>query len=342
MTPRSAPALALAFGLAISLAASVAEAQAPAPPPPQGQPPPPGYGPPPQGYGPGPGYGPPPQGYGPPPPGYGPPPQGYGYGYGPPQGPPPPPKPKPASCCRWAVRFDPFDLLFRQLTFQGEIGIVGPLAFELEPGWIWGSPIENVDAGGFAIAGNVAVYFSGKALKGFFLKGHIGYETFEATLTHPDVNKSVSETVSSPIFGALIGSSAVFGRDGGFNLSGGIGIGVATADTVTLRVAGDPAQGIPGHELSYYDKAGRIQLLGSLSVSRSERLRHVRRGARLRRRAIASTPVAGRASADVPSPSGVADFRRPRADTRVMPPARQALRFCSFDRGIRHALGDTT
>lgn len=272
---------ALALALSLLGAAASAAAQPPPPPPPQGGPPPPGYGqqPPPPGYGqqpppgygqqPPPGYGqqPPPPGYGPPPPGYGPPP-GQGYGYGPPAGPPPPPKPKKPKCCFWAVRADPFDLLFRRLSFQGEIAIVGPLAFELEPSWIWGSPIEDVDASGFAMAGNVAIYFSGKPLKGFFLKAHAGFETFEATLTHPELGTSTSEDVGSPIFGALIGSSAVFGRNGGFNLSGGIGIGVATAETVTLTVPGDFVNGVyvPGIETSYYDKAGRIQLLGNLGL----------------------------------------------------------------------------
>jgi len=166
------------------------------------------------------------------------------------------------------VRADPFDLIFRRLSFQGEIAIVGPLTFEVEPSWIWGSPIEDVDASGFALSGNVGVYFSGKPLKGFFLKAHAGFETFEATLTHPDTGTSTSEQVGSPIFGALIGSSTVFGRNGGFNLSGGIGIGVATAETVTLTVPGGTVGGQPvrGLEISYYDKAGRIQLLGNLGL----------------------------------------------------------------------------
>ncbi len=57
--------------------------------------------------------------YGPPPPGaY---PQGQPY-WGPPPPPGPPPlEPEEPSCCRVGIRFDPFDLLFRRLSFQAEV-----------------------------------------------------------------------------------------------------------------------------------------------------------------------------------------------------------------------------
>lgn len=258
-------------------AASVAAAQAPpaggAPPP---APPPPGYGQPAQPVPPSGGYAQPygggtgqPQG------GYGAPYGSSGYGQqgygGVPEGPPPPPPPRERrepSCCRYAIRYDPFDLIFRRATFQAEVGVVGPLSIEVEPSWIWGSPTEFVDEQGFAIAGNVGLYVSGRYLKGFYVKGHVGFETFEATLTHPDVaGQTDSETVSSPIFGVLIGSSSIWGNDDlGFNLSGGIGIGVAVGEKTTLFVPGDPAGNIPGIATDYYDKAGVIKLLGSLGL----------------------------------------------------------------------------
>jgi hypothetical protein len=172
------------------------------------------------------------------------------------------------------VRFDPFDLLFRRLTFEGEVAVIGPLALGIEPSWIWGSPSENVENAGFAIAGNVTVYVQGDALKGFWLRGYFGYETFEATVTHsqfPDADQTeASKTqVSSPIVGGMLGSTSVFGRNGGFAISGGIGIGVALADPVDVTVL--PAQipqadGYPAETYRYYDKAGKIQLLGSLAL----------------------------------------------------------------------------
>ncbi|MCC6551471.1 MAG: hypothetical protein IT372_00430 [Polyangiaceae bacterium] len=254
------PALGAAAGAL--LLASTASAQQP--------PPQPGYAQP--GYA-QPGYGAPPPGYGAPPPGYGAPPPGYGYGapppgygYGPAAGPPPPPKPSRPSCCRWSVRFDPFDLLFRRMTFEGEVAIIGPLTLEIQPSWIWGSPSENLDTTGFALGGNVGVYVSGDALKGFWIKGHAGFETFEATLTHPDDPDAVDQkTVSSAIVGGMLGSTSVFGRNGGFAISGGIGIGVALADPVTLTAT--PAnENIGAISATDYDKIDKIQLLGSLAL----------------------------------------------------------------------------
>jgi opacity protein-like surface antigen len=223
-----------------------------------------------------PGYGAPPPGYGAPPPGYGAPPPGYGYGapppgygYGPTPGPPPPPKPRKPSCCRWSVRFNPFDLLFRRMTFEGEVAVIGPLALEIDPSWIWGSPSENLDTTGFALGGNAVFYVSGDAFKGFWLKAHAGFETFEAVLTHPgDSSVKATQNVSSGILGGMLGSTSVFGRNGGFAISGGIGIGVALADPVSITA--DPTPAFPDNgdsvTATYYDKIDKIQLLGSLAL----------------------------------------------------------------------------
>ena len=110
---------------------------------------------------------------------------------------------------------------------------------------------------------------SGRYLEGFFVKAHVGFEQFEATLTHPDFPTDPANTqsadVSAPILGLMIGSSNIWGNDDlGFNLSGGIGIGAAIADKVTLTVPG--GNGIGAYETSYYDKSGVIQLLGSLGL----------------------------------------------------------------------------
>ncbi len=243
----------------------------PAPPPPYPQPQQPGYGNYPQQQ---PGYGNYPQqqpGYGNYPqqqPGYAQPgyyPQAY-YNVPPPPGPPPPPKPIKPACCRWSLRFDPFDLLFRRLTFQGELAIAGPISIEIAPSWIFGSPYENFDAAGFSIGGNLAWYFlSGKALKGLWLKAHVGYENYDATLTNPALpSSSDTKTASSAVLGGMIGTTSVFGRNGGFAISGGIGIGVATADEITLVAPGDALR--PGYAAKLYDKSDRIRLLGSLGL----------------------------------------------------------------------------
>ncbi len=212
------------------------------------------------------GYGPP--GY--PQPGYGQP----GNGFTPPAGPPPPPAPKAANCCRWSVRFDPFDLLFRRLTFQVEVAVIGPLTLELTPAWIFDSPSEGLTEKGFSFGGNITFYLSGKAFQGMWLKAHLAYESYTATFTNPFISStrdpalfsSAPTPVSTGVFGAMIGSTSVFGRDGGFVISGGIGIGAATADTVSIVAPGSPLDNAPPVEIKIFDKIDRIKLLGSLGL----------------------------------------------------------------------------
>jgi hypothetical protein len=173
------------------------------------------------------------------------------------------------------VRFDPFDLLLGRLSFQGEVAIIGPLAIEIEPSWIWGDPSEDIDAKGFAFGANIGIYFD-RPLRGFFLKGYFGYESFEATFTAPisglpEDEITATADVSSPILGLMLGSNSVLGpnngRNGGFIISGGIGIGVALADPVQLDVV--VAEGTPNEQrftATYYDGVGRIKLLASLGL----------------------------------------------------------------------------
>jgi hypothetical protein len=186
------------------------------------------------------------------------------------------------------VRVNPFDLLFGRLTLEGEVAIIGPLAIEVAPSWIWGSPTtELLDEKGFAIAGNIAFYLQGKRLQGFWIKAHVGWETFEATRTHSflpectqaqralkDVMCAMAGTarVSSAILGGMIGTSTVFGKNGGFILSGGIGIAGATAPPVAVvalskdeKTPTDPDP-IPSEIQVYYEGTGKIKLLGALSL----------------------------------------------------------------------------
>ena len=277
----------LAIGLTIVAAASLAAAQ-----PPPGDQPPPGYEQPP------PGYGQPPPGYGQPPPGYGPPPP-PGYGYGPPP-PARPSEPPPKHTHLFSIRYDPFDLLFRRVTFEGEVALGSlPLSIELAPAWIFDSPSEGFEEKGFDMSMRFVWYVQGEPLEGFYVKAHAQFETFQATMFRGDPSSPVgapdptlcdddsptgtcSRNVNSWIFGAMIGDSIVFGKKWGFALNGGIGIGVAVADPAELAVlscedpsvrggphcptgSADPVGDRPwGY--TYYDKAGRIRLLGSLSL----------------------------------------------------------------------------
>jgi hypothetical protein len=194
------------------------------------------------------------------------------------------------------VRYDPFDLLFRRVTFEGEIRLFGPITFQLTPSWIFDSPSQDFEDSGFAIGGNIAWYVQGDAMRGFWVKAHVGYEVFDSTLFREfsdgvfrgkpaddcdddSAPGTCTRTVQSTIVGLMIGSSTVFGRDGGFAINGGIGIGAALADPVELRVdpctsqdvvAGHAACPVADGESSvagtFYDKTGRIQFLGSLGL----------------------------------------------------------------------------
>ncbi len=195
------------------------------------------------------------------------------------------------------MRVDPFDLLFRRATLEAEFALGSlPLTAELAASWIFDSPSEGLNESGVDVAGRVGWYVGGKAMKGFFIKANVEYETFRATLNrqtsdgtnlgvpNPDLCDKDSEPgtcskqVGSTILGLMFGNSAVFGADGGFSLTGSIGIGAALADTVQLQVdpctPADVQAGVcVGFEpngsalrTSYYDAAARIRLLGSLSL----------------------------------------------------------------------------
>jgi len=180
------------------------------------------------------------------------------------------------------VRYDPFDLLFRRVTLEGEINIWGPLALQLSPSWIFDSPAENMTEQGFDVSLDFVWYIQGQAFHGFWLKAHAEFEIFKATLEreisgslagipnpdHCDADSETgtcSKTINTFVFGAMIGTSTVFGKDGGFAISGGIGIGVAVAPAVTLIVDSDTPDA-PGVETTYFDKSERIRLLGSLGL----------------------------------------------------------------------------
>ncbi len=197
------------------------------------------------------------------------PPEGAPPGMGPVLGPAPalPPPPPASTCCRWSVRYDPFQLIFRRVALEAEVKIAGSFSIGVEPAWIWGSGTENLDEKGFQLLGFVGWTFSGPTLRGFWVRAVGGFEAFDATLTHPNFKTvTAKKSISSGIFGAMIGNSVVFGQNGGFTLSGGIGLGVATADKTELIAVSPKPDIIPSARVAYYDDSGRIRLLGSLGL----------------------------------------------------------------------------
>ncbi len=144
--------------------------------------------------------------------------------------------------------------------------IKGPFSVGLSPAWIWGGSTESLDEKGFALLSFVGWTFYGGPLRGFWLRAVGGFEAFDATLKHSQFSEvQVTKGVASGVFGLMVGDSVVFGENGGFTLSGGIGVGVATSDKTQL-VAVSPDAKVPNETATYYDGAERIKLLGSLGL----------------------------------------------------------------------------
>jgi hypothetical protein len=176
------------------------------------------------------------------------------------------PEPPRSSCCRFSVRFDLFQLIFRRVAVEAEVKIAGPFSIGIEPAWIWGGPVANLDEQGFQLLGFAAWTFYGPVLRGFWVRVVAGFEAFDATLTHPDfADSQVKKGISSGIFGLMVGDSVVFGQNGGIALSGGIGAGVATSDAVEIITPSLDPDVAPARA-QYYQDASRVKLLGSLGV----------------------------------------------------------------------------
>lgn len=193
---------------------------------------------------------------------------GPGYGYAPPPAyaPTPPPPPPPSPCCSWSVRVDPFDLIFRRVTLEGEYRVLGPVSIEVIPQYIFGTVFENQDEIGFSITGGARVYLEGgTGMEGWWLSGRFGYESFEATVTHPaDTSATLSRDLASPFAGMMIGTSTIFGRNGGFVISGGVGVGIyfAGKEELTVRSTADGTDA----PFTYYTGLNKIRPEGSFAI----------------------------------------------------------------------------
>jgi hypothetical protein len=167
---------------------------------------------------------------------------------------------------RWSLRHDPFDLVYRRLTFQAEVVVYKFFALEVAPSWIFGSPYSGVSGKGFAIAGRANFYLSGEALRRLWLKAQVGYEEYYAQFSNPADATDITapQHVGSAVLGILFGDTWVIPRDGGFALSGGIGIGYATANKVTLTTSGSAIA--PMAQTTLYDNLDKVRLLGSVEL----------------------------------------------------------------------------
>ena len=193
------------------------------PPPGYGQPypqqqPPPGYG---QPYGQQPGYGQPGPGYQ----------QPYGGGYGGYYRPGPPPPPPQPACCIGSIRINPLDIVTdKSVPLEAEFAIVGPLSLQADVAYNFGipstfatAPPKEIAGAGFTAGGRVGIWFTDDPLRGWYGKGVFRYQ--HINMYEKALGSSAPRTALDEIgFGAQLGHSSVFGRDGGFTLSWGIGI----------------------------------------------------------------------------------------------------------------------
>lgn len=285
------PASALTAALALTTAVSAAQYPPQPPPQPQPYPPqqyppqqyPPGYGQP--GYGqPGygqPGYGQP--GYGQPgygQPGYGQPNGGYGRGYNP----PPPQQTKipdpPEPCCMFGIRANPIDLVFGRASLEGEVRLIGPLTALVTPSYVFAVPGTSSDgfkASGWQLGTGLGVYFGGRTMQGWFLRGVAQYEQITAKATNFDDKVSIGNGV----IGAIIGSQSIVagGRNGGLTIGGGIGVGYAIGGSThalrigkqddlpgTAQVTCNGQSYSAGSVVCFVPEENRFRILGSFSI----------------------------------------------------------------------------
>lgn len=165
---------------------------------------------------------------------------------------------------------DALNLLFRRLSFEGDLAVWGPFVVGLEPAWIWGSSERGLDESGFGITGSAAIYVEDKPMNGLRVKAHGGYEYFQATLTH-EGGATDSKPVSTGVFGLSVGGSLVVSPKlggGGFIIDGGFGFSVATAEAVTLSATDyNPSQiNITTEKHIYFGGWRRILPLASMAM----------------------------------------------------------------------------
>ncbi len=257
---------------AVTLCSSAALAQGYPPPqyPPQPYPqqqPPPGYYPqqPYQPYGPGPGYGQPGPGYQ----------QPYGGGYGG-YRPAPPPPPPPPVCCSGSVRINPLDIVTdKSVPLEAEFAVIGPLSVQADVAYNFGIPPtfgggapQGIAGAGYSMGGKVGIWFTDDPLRGWYGKGVLRFQHINMYEKATDGPRT---TMNELGYGAQLGHSNVFGRDGGFTLSWGIGIiYVANAKNQYVTVSDGPYAndgcGGKGPTNQLCIERPKLDLLGQLAI----------------------------------------------------------------------------
>jgi hypothetical protein len=165
---------------------------------------------------------------------------------------------------------DALNMLFRRLSFEGELAVWGPFVIGVEPAWIWGSQERGLEQSGFAIGADVGIYLEEKPMNGLWVKAHGGYEYFQATLRHPG-GATDSKPVSTGTVGMSVGGSLVVSPKqggGGFIIDSGFGFTVATAEAVTLSTTDfDPSlRTITPKKHIYFGGWRRVMPLASMAV----------------------------------------------------------------------------
>ena len=209
------------FAVALTSSAALAQGYPPPQYPPQPYPqqqPPPGYYPQQQPYG--------QPGYGQPGPGYQ---QPYGGGYGGYYRPGPPPPPPPPSCCIGSIRINPLDIVTdKSVPLEAEFAIIGPLSLQADVAYNFGIPPtfssaapREIAGAGYTAGGKVGIWFTDDPLRGWYGKAAFRFQHINMYEKATDGPRTTMNEVG---FGGMLGHSSVFGRDGGFTLSWGIGI----------------------------------------------------------------------------------------------------------------------
>ncbi|HEY3594226.1 MAG TPA: hypothetical protein VGL13_10130, partial [Polyangiaceae bacterium] len=130
---------------------------------------------------------------------------------------PPPPKRQELS---WSLRFNVFDLIFGKVSAEFEHALGDAVSVVVGPEYIFADPRQDsslgITASGVGLYGEVGFWLEGRPLRGYFLKGHLGYRE---VIFHSDIDRLF---VPETLLGAMFGSQSIYA--GWFSLSGGFGV----------------------------------------------------------------------------------------------------------------------
>jgi hypothetical protein len=186
-------------------------------------------------------------------------------GYGGISEPPLPPPPKRTEL-QWSIRSQLLALIFGRVAGELEYAFSGPFSVAIIPEYVFNYPGVNKEVGvkvsGGGVAGEFGYWVEGRPLRGYFLKGHVGYRSIKFSSPVDELSVPATEV------GAMFGSQSIYG--GWFTVSFGLGVVYDfNSQERSFRVGGTPTAPT-GYVIPASGLFGNgFDLLGQLSIGGS-------------------------------------------------------------------------